>query len=257
MKHRLLPANCLVFVMSWLIAMPVSLGVEATASTKGDCSQAFAYVEVKGNLTINCSAHNHELKSVYDLLIATRKEQKLNKAQMRALVQATNIMLSSVLNVEGLSKDSNARIRKLQASVDTMERYRKNNGNDATLAAVLLQYKSLKHATEMFEQLSQSTNYKEKYQMASEVLDILSSNLKPVITRDDLPSKPLILPAGTNTFRVLFNVPARIPPRLEFNGLPPGTQAQVIENSEFGFTVIFLPLSIPVETFGFIGDARI
>lgn len=128
---------------------------------------------------------------------------------------------------------------------------------DKALAAVLAQYRGMKHATEMFERFHASKNHEERNQLASEVLDIFNTNLMPVTTQENLPTKPLILGLSPNTFRVLFAVPTRIPPQLIFTGLPPGTEAKVIENSKFGFTVIFEPISVPISTFGFIGNAQL
>jgi hypothetical protein len=135
---------------------------------------------------------------------------------------------------------------------------KETKGNDVAITAVLAQYKSLKQAMEEFEQRTGfPTSYEEKNEMATEVLGILSTNLTPVTTMKTLPSKPLILSVGSNTFKVLFPVPARIPPQLEFQGLPTGTQAKVIEVSKFGFTVVFTPTSVPIVNFGFIGNSRI
>ena len=135
---------------------------------------------------------------------------------------------------------------------------KETKGHDAAITAVLAQYKSLKQATEEFEQRTGvPTSYEEKSEMATEVLDILSTNLTPVTTMKGLSSKPLILSVGSNTFKVLFTVPARDKPRLDFQGLPIGTQAKVIEVSKFGFTVIFTPTSVPITKFGFIADSRI
>jgi hypothetical protein len=48
-----------------------------------------------------------------------------------------------------------------------------------------------------------------------------------------------------------------IPPRLEFNSLPNGTTAKIIENSKFGFTAQFSPLKVEVSSFGFTADAEL
>lgn len=92
---------------------------------------------------------------------------------------------------------------------------------------------------------------------AAKVLDILGTNLMPVSTPDNLPSNPLILGLGANTFRVLFAVPMRIPPQLEFQALPAEASAKVIEKSKFGFTVVFEPISVPVTQFGFTASAEL
>jgi hypothetical protein len=147
------------------------------------------------------------------------------------------------------------------ATLATLSRYEKtlaaSGARDEALAAVLAQYRGMKHASEVWERFRASKDHEEKYQLASEVLDILSTNLMPVSTPDNLPSNPLILGLGANTFRVLFAVPMRIPPHLEFQALPAGANAKVIEKSKFGFTVVFEPISVPVTQFGFTADAEL
>ncbi|HQS82565.1 MAG TPA: hypothetical protein PKV42_08890 [Thiobacillus sp.] len=143
----------------------------------------------------------------------------------------------------------------------TLSRYERtlaaSGARDEALTAVLAQYRGMKHASEIWERFRAATDHEEKYQLASEVLDILSTNLMPVSTPDNLPSNPLILGLGANTFRVLFAGPMRIPPQLEFKDLPAGASAKVIEKSKFGFTVVFEPISVPVTQFGFTASAEL
>jgi hypothetical protein len=147
------------------------------------------------------------------------------------------------------------------ATLATLNRYEQAlaavGARDEVLVAVLTQYKRMKQATEVWEKFRASTNHEEKHQLAAEVLNILSTNLIPVSVPDNMPTKPLIVGLAPNTFRVLFAVPARIPPRLSFQGLPAGVHAKVTENSKFGFSVVFEPTSVPVNNFGFIGDAEL
>jgi hypothetical protein len=44
---------------------------------------------------------------------------------------------------------------------------------------------------------------------------------------------------------------------LTFPGLPAGVSPVVTDESEISFTVKFIPLSIPIHTFGFIADDRL
>lgn len=128
---------------------------------------------------------------------------------------------------------------------------------DEALAAVLTQYKNMSRTSEAWDRMRSSTDYEQKYRLASDVLDLVGQNLIQVQTPENLPGRPLILGLGSNVFRVLFAVPMRIPPNLEFQGLPPGTQAVVTEKSEFGFTVMFSPPETPVSSFGFTASAEL
>lgn len=149
----------------------------------------------------------------------------------------------------------------ISATLSTLNRYEQalaaSGSRDEVLSAVLAQYKKMKQASDVWEQSRNSKNSEEKNQLAVEVLDILSTSLIPVLTPPNLPSNPLILGLGSNSFRVLFSVPMRIAPTLEFHNLPDKVQANVIEKSKFGFTVIFEPSTIPVSNFGFSANAEI
>ncbi len=149
----------------------------------------------------------------------------------------------------------------INQTIQTMNRYEQAlselGQKDEALTAVLSQYQKMNLATQKMEQMRGTEDIKEKYGLASEVLDILSSNLAAVSVRDDLPSHPLIIALGENSFRVLFSVPMRIPPQLEFQGIPEGSQAHVLEKSKYGFTVSFEPINIPVTNFGFSASAEL
>ncbi len=131
------------------------------------------------------------------------------------------------------------------------------NEKDEVLNAVLMQYTRMKEASEAFSRMSHGASSHEIDELAKHILTTIQSDIFPIRVAKELPNKPLIIKVASNTFRVLFSVPTRIPPKIEFTNLPPSVNATVIENSTFGFTVIFSPQDIPVETFGFIGDARI
>ncbi len=130
------------------------------------------------------------------------------------------------------------------------------NEKDAVLNAVLMQYTRMKQASEEFSRISHAPS-REVEELAKHILTTIQSDIYPVRIAEEIPSRPLIIKVAANTFRVLFAVPTRIPPKIEFTGLPSGVTPTVIENSRFGFTVIFSPQSTSVESFGFIGDARL
>lgn len=148
----------------------------------------------------------------------------------------------------------------VNVTLATLARYERtlaaSGQRDAALAAVLTQYQGMRRASETWDRLRASSSHEEKARLASEVLDVLSKNLIKVEVPENLPSRPLILGLGSNVFRILFAVPMRIPPQLEFQNLPEGTRAEVTEKSEFGFTVRFTPLEVPVISFGFTASAE-
>jgi hypothetical protein len=126
---------------------------------------------------------------------------------------------------------------------------------DAVLVALINQYQQLSRAIELFGQMSQGDSLQEKGKISTEILKILNQDVVRTLVRDDLPGKPLLIEVAPNSFRVIFNVPMRIPPTLTFLGLPEGVTASVSDKSEISFTVSFLPLSIPIHSFGFTASA--
>lgn len=170
----------------------------------------------------------------------------------------------SDVQLNRIEKNTETALKKLAdvaTTTATLNRYEQTlaaaGARDEALTAVLSQYKGMKHAAETWERFRASKDHEEKYQLASEVLKILSTNLIPVSVPENLPSKPLILGLGANTFRVLFAVPMRIPPELTFQGLPSGTTATVTEKSRFGFTVVFSPSAVAAANFGFTASAEL
>ena len=149
----------------------------------------------------------------------------------------------------------------VNATLATLARYERtltdSGKRDEALAAVLTQYQGMRRASETWDRMRASTSHEEKAKLASEVLDVLSKNLIKVQVLENLPSRPLILGLGSNVFRVLFAVPMRIPPHLDFQGLPASTRAEVSEKSEFGFTVRFTPPEAHVISFGFTASAEL
>jgi hypothetical protein len=128
---------------------------------------------------------------------------------------------------------------------------------DATLTALINQYQRLSQAAALFGQIRQRDPSLDQGKTAIEVLKILNQDIVRTAVRDDLPGKPLVMELEPNSFRVIFAVPMRVPPDLTFTNLPTGVTAHVSDKSEISFSVIFLPLSVPVKTFGLIASAEL
>jgi hypothetical protein len=130
---------------------------------------------------------------------------------------------------------------------------------DELLTALVDQYTRLSRATVIFEQFTGNSGSRSETQgrIAEEILRILQEDIIRTVVREDLPGRPLIIRLAPNLFRVIFNVPMRIPPELKFTGLPEGVIPEVTDKSEISFTVRFFPPSVPVDRFGFSADARL
>ena len=128
---------------------------------------------------------------------------------------------------------------------------------DVILAAIINQYQQLLRAAALFGQMSHRDPSQEQGKIATEIMGILNKDVVRTLVRDDLPGKPLIIELEPNSFRVIFPVPMRVPPELTFHDLPSGVSAEVSDKSEIGFSVSFLPLSVPVKRFNFSASAEL
>jgi hypothetical protein len=117
------------------------------------------------------------------------------------------------------------------------------------------QYQKLQNASAMFARMTGDAAAKEEFGarlLADLDLVLLNANVTATPQGDSLR-----LNTGPNTFRVLFAVAMRAPPNLTFYNLPSGVTEKVVELSEIGFTVIFVPQTTPVSTFDWAADAEI
>jgi len=163
-------------------------------------------------------------------------------------------------NMEHAIEEIRANTTDLKQNEKLLAHYQKildqNKQHDESLQKVLAQYKAMKNAITNFEKYT-NTPIKERGALSEEVLKLITTDLIPVKQRDDLPNQPLLIKTARNMFKVLFSVPMRIPPRLNFMGLPEGVESNVIEKSKFGFTVVFSPLAIEIDSFGFNASAEL
>lgn len=127
---------------------------------------------------------------------------------------------------------------------------------DAVLTALINQYQRLSEATATFGKMTRRDTSQDQGKIAATILDILNKDLVRTMIRADIPGQPLQIEVSPNSYRVIFDVPMRIVPKLTFTGLPNGVSASVTDASEISFTVTFFPLSVPVTSFGFTADAE-
>jgi hypothetical protein len=126
---------------------------------------------------------------------------------------------------------------------------------DAVLVALINQYQQLSRAAALFGQMDHTDTSGDQGKTASEILKILNVDVVRALPRDDLPGHPLVIELAPNSFRVIYPVPMAGIPTLSFSGMPPGVSPVVSDKSEISFAVSFLPISIPVKTFGVTASA--
>ena len=126
------------------------------------------------------------------------------------------------------------------------------------LGRVLAQFRSLQSGIATYEKITDGKKHTEERLAAAEhiirELGVILRDVRPNSTSQGL---GLIIKTAPNTFRVTFPVPMRIPPQIDFLNLPEGAISHIIEHSTLGFTVVFSPQDIVVETFGFAASAEL
>jgi hypothetical protein len=161
--------------------------------------------------------------------------------------------------LENRTKEISDQLATLSIPIETIRRYeqdaRANADGFDVLRRVLSQYDQLRNAMTQRERSVGSEDQQERVVAAEQILGELKTLLGATQTVPGPGGQALIIKAPMNTFRVIFAVPMRIPPNLTFTGIPSGVEANVIEKSIVGFTVIFTPSSMAVDEFGFIASA--
>jgi hypothetical protein len=124
-----------------------------------------------------------------------------------------------------------------------------------SLKIIVAQYDRLQDAQSLFDSFHSKPDEAQHADIdrarAQDVKNALN-NIEAVAT----PVGPgLRIKLGVNLYRIIDPTPMRAPPKLTYTGLPAGVEALVGEKSNLGFTVLFLPTSIPVDHFGWIASA--
>lgn len=176
--------------------------------------------------------------------LKSRHEDNLHKQEVKESIQSID-----------------SKLEPITSQIAVIERYEReltsHNQKDEVLSAVLAQYKQMKKATDDFHRFRGVEDEVERGRLAEHILSTITDNLAPVAEAKNLPRQPLIIGLAPNVFKVVFSVPMRIAPELNFQGLPDGVTAEISEHTKFGFVVQFDPSEIPVSSFGFTASAEL
>jgi hypothetical protein len=149
----------------------------------------------------------------------------------------------------------------IKTPVETIRRYEAQlsatQQNADVLRLIIHQYDQLRSAIAIQSRLTGQENVRDRIVSSDQIIENLRLLLGVTQTVPGPGGQALLIKTAPNTFRVIFAVPMRIPPRLEFRDLPQGIAANVVEKTNVGFTVIFTPQSIVVDKFGFTADAEL
>jgi hypothetical protein len=152
-------------------------------------------------------------------------------------------------------------IKELQLPIETLKRYEHllaaAGQNRGVFERILKQYDQLRVGISTIEKFRGRPDQEERLASAEHTLNELKAIIGTTTTAPGPGGQALIIKTALNTFGVTFAVPMRIPPDLKFMGLPEGVSPNVIEKTNIGFIVIFMPESISVEKFGFSASAEL
>jgi hypothetical protein len=149
----------------------------------------------------------------------------------------------------------------IKVPVETIRRYEAQSSADQqktnVLRSIIRQYDQLRSAIAIQSRFAGQENVRDRIISSDQIMENLRSLLGVTQTVPGPGGQALLINTAPNTFRVIFAVPMRISPRLEFHSLPQGITGNVVEKTNVGFTVIFTPQSIAVTKFGFTADAEL
>jgi hypothetical protein len=133
----------------------------------------------------------------------------------------------------------------------------KFQAHDYSLKRIVEQYDRLNRAQSMFDSMRAKPDENQHAEINRQSIEDLKSALSNFEAIATPTGRGLRIKLGHNMYRVIYPVPMRISPSLSFIGLPAGVTGTIIEPSNLGFTVLFLPLSTPVEHFGLTASAEL
>jgi hypothetical protein len=149
----------------------------------------------------------------------------------------------------------------LKTPVETIRRYEAQlsagQQNTDVLRSIIRQYDQLRSAIALQSKFTGQENIRDRATSGDQIIENLRLLLGETQTSPGPGGQALLIKTAPNTFRVIFAVPMRIAPDIEFLNLPQGVTANVIEKTNIGFTVIFTPQSTVVDKFGFAAHAEL
>ena len=148
------------------------------------------------------------------------------------------------------AKDS--RLQQDGSEIDQLARYKEH---DQSVQKIVDQYARLKKAESIYEFYAGRLSGEQRDAIDRQEVDDLTAVLRNYEAIATPVGDGLRVRIGMNTFRVIFPTPMRIIPKVTITGLPPGSKATIADPSTIGFTVVFTPLSIPIEHFGMFASA--
>lgn len=153
------------------------------------------------------------------------------------------------------------KMQPLSNQISTIQRYEaalsEYDQKDAVLTSVLKQYQKMYASLESFQTMQTSKKELEKGELADNILEVITSNLMPIKESNQLPSQPLVIMLDINKYKVIFAVPMRRTPDINFGQLPEGVTSDITDASKFGFTVEFKGVTGIFDPFGVVSNPNL
>lgn len=147
-------------------------------------------------------------------------------------------------------------LRDYQTTRDLVVKYQ---AHDDSLKRIVEQYDRLKATQSLFDSITGKRDLTQSAEINARNIE----DLKTVLGNFEAIAIPfgngnaLRIKLGLNMYRVIYPVPMRATPNVIFSVDRKDVSANMIESSNIGFTVIFLPLSTPIDHFGISASAEL
>jgi hypothetical protein len=149
--------------------------------------------------------------------------------------------------------NTDAVFRDYRSTRNLLEKFQ---SRDESLKKIVAQYDRLDRAQSLFDSMMGATDQNQHSEINRQSVEDLKNALRNFDAIATPMGEGLRIKLGLNLYRVIYPVPMRMTPALAFTGLPVGVMGTVVEPSNLGFTVLFLPLSTPIDHFGLSASAE-
>ncbi len=129
--------------------------------------------------------------------------------------------------------------------------------HDETLKRITAQYDRLRDAQSLFKSIQGTIDESQSAEINGQNVEDLKNALNNIEAVATPFGEGIRIKLGQNLYRVIYAVPMRVTPNVSFIGLPTVIKPTLNESTNLGFTVIFFPLSIPVNDFGLSASAEL
>lgn len=144
-------------------------------------------------------------------------------------------------------------LRDYQTQRDLAAKYA---AHDELLKIIAAQYDRLRDAQSLFRSIQGKTDEGQSAEINKQNVEDIKNALNNIESIATPFGAGIRIKLGNNLYRIIYPIPMRITPNVMFIGLPSGVTPTLNKSTNLGFTVIFFPLSVPVDHFGLAASAE-